>query len=153
MQGLKLGAMAVLALCGVSLTGCASADSHWVELAGKRFDVEVVDTEAARQRGLMFRDHMDADHGMLFVFEVEQPLAFWMKNTRIPLDILYFDDDLRLVSIAANTPPCAAGDRCPSYPSNGAARFTLELNAGTAAALGVGPGAVLKLDPSIPGHP
>lgn len=153
MQALKVKAVAAFVLCGVSLVGCADTNAHWVELAGRRFDVEVVDTEAARQRGLMFREHMEADHGMLFVFEAQQPLAFWMKNTRIPLDILYFDDQLHLVSMALNTPPCIAGDRCPSYPSKGAARFVLELNAGVAAALGVEPGAVLKLDPNIPIQP
>lgn len=139
----------VLAVLSLSLSACANADAPWVELAGHRFQVEVAADDASRTRGLMFRDSMAADHGMLFVFEHEQPLAFWMKNTRIPLDILYFDAERRLVSAAENTPPCSAGDRCPSYPSKGPARFTLELNAGTAHQLDIQPGTELVFGPGI----
>ncbi|MDP1697937.1 MAG: DUF192 domain-containing protein [Xanthomonadaceae bacterium] len=142
----RLFALAVLAL---SLNACANADASWVELAGHRFAVEVAVDEASRTRGLMFRDELPANHGMLFVFEREEPLAFWMKNTRIPLDILYFDAERRLVSAAENTPPCSAGNRCPNYPSKGMARFTLELNAGTARQLDIQPGAELVLSPDI----
>jgi uncharacterized protein len=110
-----------------------------VELADQRFTVEVAADDASRTRGLMFRDAMPGDRGMLFVFEREQPLAFWMKNTRIPLDILYFDGELRLVSVAADTPPCVT-PYCPAYPSARPARYVLELNAGLAGRLGVKPG-------------
>jgi uncharacterized protein len=115
-----------------------------VELADQRFSVEVAADDASRTRGLMFRDEMPADRGMLFVFEHEQPLAFWMKNTRIPLDILYFDNELRLVSVAADTPPCVT-PYCPAYPSARPARYVLELNAGLAARLGVKPGDRLRI--------
>jgi uncharacterized membrane protein (UPF0127 family) len=133
----------------LSCAGCAHGDAHWVRLNGETFVVEVAADDAARTRGLMFRDSMPRDHGMLFVFEKEEPLAFWMKNTRIPLDILYFDASLRLVSVAAGAPPCTT-PRCPSYPSQKPARFTLELNAGLAKELGVRPGDSLEVDPSIP---
>jgi uncharacterized protein len=115
-----------------------------VELADQRFSVEVAADDASRTRGLMFRDEMPADRGMLFVFEHEQPLAFWMKNTRIPLDILYFDNELRLVSVAADTPPCVT-PYCPAYPSARPARYVLELNAGLAARLGVKAGDRLRI--------
>ena|SRR5690606_7807839 len=140
--------LCALALLLVSLTGCACEDA-WVELGGERFCVEVADDDAERTRGLMFRDHMERSAGMLFVFERERPQSFWMLNTHIPLDILYFDDDLQLVSAAERVPPCRSGSRCPSYPSRGPARFVLELNAGLARELGVGPGAVLTLGPGI----
>jgi beta-fructofuranosidase len=104
--------------------------------------------DASRTRGLMFRDSMPKDRGMLFVFETEEPLAFWMKNTRIPLDIFYFDKSLRLVSVAAGVPPCTT-QRCPNYPSAGPAMFTLELNAGRARTLGAKPGDRLLLAPEI----
>ena len=68
-----------------------------------------------------------------------------MKNTRIPLDIMYFDKDLRMVSISADTPPCRVS-RCPSYPSVAPAMYVLELNAGAAAELGVGLGDVLTVE-------
>ena len=90
---------------------------------------------------------MPADQGMLFIFANEARRSFWMKNTRIPLDIMYFDKELRMVSISADTPPCRVS-RCPSYPSTGPAMYVLELNAGTASELGVGPGdrLTVKLD-------
>ena len=70
--------------------------------------------------------------------------SFWMKNCRIPLDIFYFDDELKLVSVAENAKPCKTA-RCPSYPSKGPAKYVLELNAGKASELGVQPGDVLEL--------
>jgi len=124
----------------------------WVELAGKRFVVELALDDASRTRGLMHRTSLSEDAGMLFVFEVEQPLAFWMKNTLIPLDILYFDRDGRLVSMQTDVPPCRT-PYCPSYPSDRPALFTLELNAGVAATLGVKPGDRLKFGPNIPAAP
>jgi uncharacterized membrane protein (UPF0127 family) len=130
------------------LSGCASTDSHWVELNGRRFSVEIADTNETRTRGLMFRDALPDDQGMLFVFEREEPLAFWMRNTRIPLDIFYFDAARRLVSVAKGVPPCTTST-CPSYPSAAPARFTLELNAGAAKRLGTQRGDVLTLAPAL----
>src|SRR5690606_2824936 len=89
------------------LAGCASAGGHWVELAGTRYQVELAQDDATRARGLMFREHMDADRGMLFVHDRLEPQAYWMKNTRIPLDILYFDNARRLVSQQRDVPPCS----------------------------------------------
>jgi len=130
----------MLATC----TACASGGPS-VELGGKRFSVEIADTSQEQALGLMFRDEMPADQGMLFVFPNEAPRSFWMKNTRIPLDIMYFDEDLIMVSISADTQPCKV-KRCPSYPSIAAAKYVLELNAGTASELGVGPGDRLTVE-------
>lgn len=141
-----------LALCvAFCLTsGCASADGgSWVELRGKRFVVEVADDDAERERGLMFRDQMAADHGMIFIHDNEAPLAYWMKNTKIPLDILYFDSTRRLVSAQQRVPPCSLGDRCPPFPSEGPALYVLELNAGIAESLGVEPGDELVFGPTV----
>ena len=142
-------AMLLLALC----SGCASAGGEWVELAGKRYTVEVADDDAARARGLMFRDVLPEGHGMLFIHEREEPQAYWMKNTRIALDILYFDDGLKLVAQQRDVPPCSAGDRCPSYPSKAPARYVLELNAGEAARLGLYDGIALRLAPALQDAP
>jgi uncharacterized membrane protein (UPF0127 family) len=134
----------------VLLAGCASADSTpWVELKGKRYIVEIADDDAERARGLMFRDDMAADHGMLFIHDAEAPQAYWMKNTKIPLDILYFDHQRKLVSAQQRVPPCSAGDQCPPYPSEGAALYVLELNAGTAEAIGVKNGDELTFGPGV----
>ena len=130
----------MLATC----TSCASSEPG-VELGGKTFRVEIAETSEKQALGLMFRDSMPRDEGMIFIFPNEAPRSFWMKNTRIPLDIMYFDRDLKLVSISADTPPCRVS-RCPSYPSSKPAMYVLELNAGMAAELGVGPGDLLKLN-------
>ena len=98
----------------------------------------------------MFRDAMAADRGMLFIHDVQEPQAYWMKNTKIPLDILYFDNDRKLVSQQRDVPPCSLGDGCPPYPSNAPARYVLELNAGQAEKLKLQDGAVLTFAPSIP---
>ena len=135
-------------LLSTALVGCASSQP-WVELKGQRYSVEVADTHDERARGLMFRDRLDAGTGMLFVHDAEQPLAYWMKNTRIPLDILYFDQDRKLVSVSRGVPPCSLGDRCPNYPSRGAALYVLELNAGIASQIDVQPGDELKIGPGI----
>lgn len=125
---------------------CAScmAQEPYVVLKGERFTVDLADTVEKQALGLMFREQMDESHGMLFLFPYEGMRSFWMKNTRIPLDIFYFDGDLKLVSVAENALPCKTRS-CPSYPSKGPARYVLELNAGKAAELGVEPGDTLEL--------
>ena len=136
-----------LLLCLLMLTTCTACASGGpgVELGGKRFSVEIADSSQEQALGLMFRDSMPEDQGMLFIFPNEAPRSFWMKNTRIPLDIMYFDKDLKMVSISANAKPCRVS-RCPSYPSIAPAKFVLELNAGMASELGVGVGDSLTLD-------
>jgi hypothetical protein len=123
---------------------CVSAEPQ-VVLKGERFSVELATTPKEQTLGLMFRDSMAADHGMLFVFPSATTRSFWMKNTRIPLDIFYFDANLRLVSVAQNAKPCRT-PQCPGYSSAGPARYVLELNAGKAEELGVKPGDVLELE-------
>jgi uncharacterized membrane protein (UPF0127 family) len=137
-----------LTLLVAPISGCASG-GDWVELKGKRITVEVADNDAERQRGLMFRDRLEPGTGMVFVHTDEEVIAYWMKNTKIPLDILYFDAQRRLVSVS-HAPPCSLGDRCPPYPSTGPALYVLELNAGEAAALGAVAGDTLTLGPDIP---
>jgi hypothetical protein len=145
----------LLALClaSVTLCSCASAGTgSWVELKGKRFTIEVADDEAERERGLMFRDDMAADHGMLFIHDAEEPQAYWMKNTKIPLDILFFDHQRHLVSVQRRVPPCSAGDQCPSFASEGNALYVLEINAGLSESLGVNAGDALLFGPGVGKH-
>ena len=136
-------------LACLSLPGCASGDKLWVEVAGARYVVEVANDDAERARGLMFRDEMPANHGMLFIHEREDMQAYWMKNTRIALDILYFDDARRLVSQQRDVPPCSLGDGCPPYPSSAPALYVLELNAGEAARLDLQDGMEMTFGPGI----
>jgi uncharacterized membrane protein (UPF0127 family) len=133
----KLIEAMVAAMAMLVLTAC-DAGEPWVEIAGERFSVEIADDDASRAQGLMFRDELPADHGMLFIFPDERPRSFWMKNTRIPLDIIYIDRDFEIVSISADTPPCRSRyTRCPSYPSAGPAQYVLEINGGLAEQLGL----------------
>jgi uncharacterized membrane protein (UPF0127 family) len=103
---------------------------------GTSITAELARTDAERQRGLMFRDRLLTDQGMLFVFETEYPYSFWMKNTLIPLDILWLDKDRKIVHIAKNVPPCRE-DPCPSYPPDRPGLYVLELAAGSADRLGL----------------
>jgi uncharacterized membrane protein (UPF0127 family) len=139
--------LTLVALMG--LNGCASG-TPWVELAGQRYRVEIADDDAERARGLMFRDTLAEGRGMLFIHDREEPQAYWMKNTRIALDILYFDNERVLVSQQRDVPPCSLGDACPPYPSHAPARYVLELNAGEAARLQLKDGTTLEIGPGIP---
>lgn len=128
------------------LAGCPKYGDS-VELKGTRFGVELATTDATRARGLMFRESLAPDAGMLFIFDDEQPRAFWMHNCKIALDILYFDSNLKLVSSALSVPPCSlAPAQCPNYASEGPAKYVLELAAGRATEIGVVAGDQLRLD-------
>ncbi len=122
---------------------CAKSGPY-VELKGHSFTIEIAADDASRAHGLMERTQMDADHGMLFVFDDDAMRAFWMKNTKIPLDMLFFDGERRLVSVQHDVPPCLA-DPCPAYSSGAPARYVLELNGGEAARLGLTPGDVIEI--------
>jgi uncharacterized membrane protein (UPF0127 family) len=128
------------ALAVVIVLFCTScmAQPPYVRLKGETFSVEIADNPEKQQLGLMFRDSMPRDQGMLFIFPNEAPRSFWMKNTRIALDIIYFDQDLRLVN-AVRARPCRTQE-CPGYPSDGPAMYVLELNAGLAEELALAAG-------------
>ncbi len=102
----------------------------------RHFTVEVMRDDASRSRGLMFRRHMAPDRGMLFDFERSEPVTMWMKNTYLPLDMVFIRDDGTIARVAADTEPLSTA----IIPSNGAVLAVLELNAGTAARLGIKPG-------------
>lgn len=136
-----LAALLACTACAETPSG-APADTPSVTLRGHVFTVELANTPAEQEHGLMDRTSMPADHGMLFVFPDSEPRTFWMKNTLIPLDMLFFDEAHKLVAIQANAQPCKA-DPCKLYPSDAPARYVLELNAGTAAKLGLRKGDVI----------
>ena len=128
--------MALIALAMPVLGGCAGPTGPWVELGGQRFLVEIADSDEERARGLMFRDTMARDRGMLFLFERQEPQAFWMRNTPSSLDIIYVGEDGRIVSIARNTTP----NSDTQIPSNGPASGVIELRGGRAAEISADPG-------------
>jgi hypothetical protein len=97
------------------------------------FSVEVMRTDAGRERGLMFRRYLPRDRGMLFDFGVEQPIMMWMKNTYLPLDMIFIARTGRVIGIAADTEPLSETiirSEAPAYA-------VLEVNAGTAARIGL----------------
>jgi hypothetical protein len=133
---------ATLIAAAVALSGAAAGQPLKVEkldIATARgvyhFKVEVADNEDARERGLMFRRRLAADRGMLFDFKTAQPVSFWMKNTLIPLDMLFITADGRVLSIAHAVPLSET-----PVPSGGPVLGVLEIAGGRAAAIGAAPG-------------
>lgn len=118
----------------------AAADPQTLEIASKSgvhaFSVEVVANDADRARGLMFRKELPEGRGMLFDFQREQEVSFWMQNTYISLDMLFIRQDGRILRIAENTEPLSTA----LIPSGGPVRGVLEVIAGTARKLGIAPG-------------
>ena len=102
-----------------------------------RFMVEVARTAQEQQQGLMFRREMGPDEGMLFPRNPPRIASFWMKNTVLPLDIIFIGADGKVINVAADAVPYSTD----SVSSTGPAAAVLELNAGRAAELGIGPGA------------
>lgn len=122
---------------------------------GTAVTLEIADTEAERNRGLMMRESLAENAGMLFIFEQPGAYAFWMKNCRIALDIIWLDASFRIASMAESVPPCRlAGceppcdsDACPSYPPapGTSAKYVVELAAGFAKRHGLKTGQILPV--------
>ena len=125
---------------------CAAdrVDLRWPD-GGESFAVELADSPDERSRGLMFRTAMDAGAGMLFVYESPRRAQFWMKNTLIPLDMIFADGTGRVTRVHSNAIP---GDETPIDGGPGVV-FVLEINGGLAEKLGIAPGADLR-HPAVP---
>ena len=147
-MGLALAACSSGASDGAATTATRPAARHpvsglpvvplTVTHKGQRhaFRVEVAKTSAEQARGLMFRAAMGADEGMIFPMSPPRQASFWMRNTVIPLDIIFVGPDRRILNIAANAVPYSEAP----IPSEGLAGAVLELNGGRAAELGIAPG-------------
>jgi len=133
--GLAL-ALAWAALAGPPAGLAAGLHVEPLEIATRdgirRFEVEIADTPAQQERGLMFRRRLSARRGMLFDFHTPQSVSFWMKNTLIPLDIIFIDAGGRIVSIAAEARPMSED----LIPSGGPVLGVLELRGGRASEIG-----------------
>ncbi|OJY25378.1 MAG: hypothetical protein BGP11_06225 [Rhodobacterales bacterium 65-51] len=129
-------------MAGSALAG--ACDPQAVDLRGPfgtaRFSVEVADDTAERAQGLMFRDHLGRSAGMLFVYEAPQRAVFWMKNTLLPLDMIFADAAGRVTRVHANAVP---QDETP-IDGGEDVQFVLEVNGGLAAAIGIAHGAELR---------
>ena len=109
------------------------------------FTVDIAATEEERSRGLMFRKSMNLDAGMLFVFPEEGEYSFWMKNTLIPLDIIWIGNDNKVIYIGENIQPCRQ-DPCSLIRPAGKARYVLELNAGVSKSIALSVGDAIVLN-------
>jgi uncharacterized membrane protein (UPF0127 family) len=125
----------------VPLTAVAATDPvKWavaVFPSGAEFSLEVVADPASRRLGYMFREHVGPRDGMLFVFEAPDRHSIWMKNCKVPLDIIWLDPDFRVVEIAPDQPPCPEQGDCPSIMPMRTASYVLELAAGGVAEQGL----------------
>jgi hypothetical protein len=136
---LKVAQAAMLALFLLPLAACSADDSRLViKSAGGDhvFTVEVVDTDETRARGLMFRQSLAPDAGMLFDFKDTRQTAFWMRNTFIPLDMIFIRADGTVANVHVNAIP----QDPTSIPSDGPVMFVLEIPGGRSVELGIKPG-------------
>jgi uncharacterized protein len=96
---------------------------------GKKIYIEIADSKVEHENGLMFRESLDKDKGMFFIFDDSAIRYFWMKNTYIPLDIIFIDENFTIINIAENVPLCIKKP-CQNYPSLKPIKYVLEVNAG-----------------------
>lgn len=140
-KGAALGIVLALAAGAASADGCSDTRLAITGDWGRAvFTVEVADDAATRAQGLMFVEKMPMMTGMLFVYDQPQAVAFWMRNTLIPLDMLFAGDDGVISRVHANAIP---HDETP-IPGGRDVQFVLEINGGLAARLGIGPGDVME---------
>ena len=121
------------------------AGPHVIFPDGFTVHIELATDDDTRAQGLMYRDQLRPATGMLFLFPKEGHYAFWMKNTLIPLDMIWIDTQKRIVDVKSNVPPCKA-DPCTSYPPAGNARYVLEVASGVAKEHGLKAGDVLRIE-------
>lgn len=134
-----------IALVGIT-DGKKSGTKKFMKDSRVLIAVEFARSEAERRRGLMYRGELAAGTGMLFIFASEGIRGFWMKNTLIALDIVFFDSAGQFVSLHSDVPPLTLTLR----QSAGPAKYVLELNAGEAERLGIGPETRLVLPIALP---
>lgn len=123
---------------------------------GAKLFTELADTPEKRARGLMYRDRLPPNYGMLFTFPEPQQWSFWMKNTNIPLDIIWMDQNKTIVHVEHEVPGCHRQDGgCPQYRPNKKALYVLEVAAGVAERLQLKRGVRLQfpVPPSSNGFP
>ncbi|MDP4031598.1 MAG: DUF192 domain-containing protein [Pseudorhodobacter sp.] len=141
-----IGSFAALSLAQILMAGAAWAGcrADQVELrwpgGQARFAVEVADTDATRSRGLMFRERLPRSAGMLFVYESPRRATFWMKNTLIPLDMIFADASGRVTKVHANAQP----QDLTTIDGGAGVKLVLEINGGLSSRLGITPGAELR---------
>jgi uncharacterized membrane protein (UPF0127 family) len=125
-----------VAVCLSSCSARGEGDFKDVCFDSGCIKVEVVQTPEDRGRGLQNRQSMGKDEGMLFIFPRAQHQSFWMKDTLIPLDMIWIDHHKKIVFIIHNALPCVT-EQCPVYTPDAAANYVLEVNAGVSLEMGL----------------
>lgn len=138
----RLSVLALFALAGASGADCAPDQVELRTVFGtvQRFSVELADDPDERARGLMFRDHMPMASGMLFVFPAPKHATFWMKNTPLPLDIIFADAKGVVTHVQDRAEPMSEA----VIDGGEGVAYVLEINGGLASPMGIVPGAVLR---------
>jgi uncharacterized membrane protein (UPF0127 family) len=146
MRFLSLG---LVSMAVVSMTACQAQPQVTIMTHDGRaiaFVVEVADTPAKREMGLQYRRDLAQDRGMIFLFPTEQPLSFWMKNTPIPLDMIFISAERKIVGIVENTTPFSLDSRSVS----GNSQYVLEINGGLARRYGFEAGDTVRFEGFAP---
>ncbi len=141
LQGVRAFILALMMVLGASSSASSglkkgerrsqvSFPQTQIQVGSHSLTVEVADNEERRRQGLMFREKMSQDQGMLFVFAQNQVLRFWMKNTFIPLSIAFIDENYQIVDIQNMEPVRSMMERAKTYSSRAEARLALEVNQG-----------------------
>lgn len=140
----------LLSLVIVSVSVAQSSEFTSIKVGSANLLVEVADDPDKRQKGLMFRTALEKNKGMLFVFEKEEPLSFWMKNTFIPLSIGYFNKKKELIEVMDMVPVRSSSEKPNSYASSAPAMYALEVNRGWFSENKIRPGSKLHYTKSRP---
>lgn len=138
------------------LSGCSSLSASLVGSSGPtvtfetdsgahEYIVDVADDYEERKIGLMYQEKIDDDKGMIFVFAKKDKLNFWMKNTLIHLDMIFIDEDKKVVDFIENAEPCKV-EKCPHYSAKTEALYVLEVNGGQAEKIGLKIGDKVKFE-------
>jgi len=145
----RLAGAALAVLLSAAVAAAAACREDTVHISGDfgaaRFSVEVVRTPEDQARGLMFREDLPMSAGMIFAYETPRNVSFWMRNTLIPLDMIFIDETGTVSHIHANAVPLDE----TSIPSQGPVIAVLEINGGLSAQMGIAPGALVR-HPAIP---
>ncbi len=121
--------MVLICLVLFCASGCRKDKDPEVCFGQRCVSVEIAQTSEELSQGLQYRDSLERNHGMLFIFPQLVQAKFWMKNTLIPLDMIWLDENRRVIYIKKNAAPCL-NKECPSYGPDNFVRYVLEVNAG-----------------------
>lgn len=137
----------IVALFSLSIYAENALNQYYVVINNKKIMLDIADTPASRQQGLMFVESMNEDNGMLFILDKKVFVSFWMKNMKIPLDILFISGE-KIAKIYSNVPVCKNAP-CDIYPSDHMVDYVLEVNAGFCDKYKIRSGQSIKLSPDV----